>query len=71
MALSVELACYGRKLALGYIRRRLEVRGLDAIDRTPVLDIKTYMIKFAPRSAVRQPRSSPELMSGCWQVSAT
>ena len=49
----------------------LEVRGLDAIDRTPVLDIKPYMTEFAPRSAGRQPRWSRELMSGYWQVSAT
>ncbi len=49
----------------------LEVRGLDAIDRTPVLDIKPYMTEFSPRGAVRQPRWSRELMSGYWQVSAT
>jgi tRNA-Thr(GGU) m(6)t(6)A37 methyltransferase TsaA len=42
----------------------LEVRGLDAIDGTPVLDIKPYMSEFAPRHAVRQPPWSHELMSG-------
>jgi len=41
----------------------LEVRGLDAIDGTPVLDIKPYMIEFAPRTAVRQPAWSHELMA--------
>jgi tRNA-Thr(GGU) m(6)t(6)A37 methyltransferase TsaA len=42
----------------------LEVRGLDAIDGTPVLDIKPYMSEFAPHHAVRQPPWSHELMSG-------
>jgi tRNA (adenine37-N6)-methyltransferase len=27
----------------------LTVRGLDAIDSTPVLDIKSYMVEFGPR----------------------
>ncbi len=40
----------------------LVVRGLDAIDGTPVLDIKPYMVEFGPRSAVRQPAWSHELM---------
>ena len=47
-------------------RTQLTVRGLDAIDGTPVLDIKPYMTEFAPRGAVRQPRWSHELMSGYW-----
>jgi tRNA-Thr(GGU) m(6)t(6)A37 methyltransferase TsaA len=42
----------------------LDVRGLDAIDGTPVLDIKPYMTEFAPRDAVRQPAWSHELMAG-------
>lgn len=33
----------------------LTVRDLDAIDGTPVLDVKPYMVEFAPRSPVRQP----------------
>ncbi|HUL46778.1 MAG TPA: SAM-dependent methyltransferase [Steroidobacteraceae bacterium] len=44
----------------------LTVRGLDAIDRPPVLDIKPYMTEFAPRGAVRQPHWSHELMSTYW-----
>lgn len=47
-------------------RTQLTVRGLDAIEGTPVLDIKPYMTEFAPRGAVRQPRWSHELMSGYW-----
>ncbi|MDX6229452.1 MAG: tRNA (adenine37-N6)-methyltransferase [Frankiales bacterium] len=42
----------------------LTVRGLDAIDGTPVLDIKPYMSEFAPRTPVRQPAWSRELMAG-------
>ena len=44
----------------------LTVRGLDAIDGTPILDIKPYMAEFAPRGEVRQPPWSHELMSGYW-----
>ncbi len=40
------------------------VRGLDAIDGTPVVDIKPYMAEFGPRSPVRQPTWSHELMAG-------
>lgn len=31
------------------------VRGLDAIDGTPVVDIKPHMAEFGPRTQVRQP----------------
>ena len=33
----------------------LRVRGLDAIDGTPVLDVKPYMAEFGPRGDVREP----------------
>ncbi len=42
----------------------LTVRGLDAIDGTPVLDIKPYLSEFAPRTPIRQPAWSRELMAG-------
>jgi len=42
------------------------VRGLDAIDGTPVLDVKPYMKEFAPRGEVRQPAWSRELMRNYW-----
>lgn len=45
----------------------LRVRGLDAIDGTPVLDIKPYMIEFAPRSTTRQPTWARELMATYWE----
>lgn len=44
----------------------LTVAGLDAIDGTPVLDIKPYMQEFAPRGEVRQPTWSHELMLSYW-----
>jgi tRNA (adenine37-N6)-methyltransferase len=46
--------------------RRLEVEGLDAIDGTPVLDIKPFMAGFAPRGAVREPAWAGEIMAGYW-----
>jgi len=42
------------------------VRGLDAIDGTPVLDVKPYMVEFAPRGDVHQPAWSHELMRDYW-----
>jgi len=44
----------------------LTVRGLDAIDGTPVLDIKPYLVEFSPRGPVRQPPWSHELMDRYW-----
>jgi tRNA (adenine37-N6)-methyltransferase len=46
--------------------RVLVVRELDAIDGTPVLDIKPVMAEFLPRAAVRQPAWSHELMREYW-----
>ncbi len=45
---------------------RVHVRGLDAIDGTPVIDLKPYMTDFAPRSEVREPTWAKELMAGYW-----
>jgi tRNA (adenine37-N6)-methyltransferase len=44
------------------------VRGLDAIDGTPVVDLKPYMVEFAPRTPVRQPDWSHELMRSYWHT---
>ena len=46
--------------------RRLAVRGLDAIDGSPVIDVKPTMAEFLPRSDVRQPAWSHELMRRYW-----
>ena len=42
----------------------VQVSGLDAIDGTPVLDIKPYMAEFGPLGEVRQPAWATELMHG-------
>ena len=44
----------------------LAVRGLDAVDGTPVLDVKPHMAEFGPRGSVRQPAWSHELMERYW-----
>ena len=46
--------------------RVLTVRGLDAVDGTPVLDIKPVMAEFLPRGPLRQPAWATELMQGYW-----
>lgn len=51
---------------LGREGRTLRVADLDAIHGTPVLDIKPVMAEFLPRSPVRQPRWSHELMENYW-----
>lgn len=45
---------------------RIEVEGLDAIDGTPILDIKPVMREFLPRGELRQPEWVRELMQGYW-----
>jgi tRNA (adenine37-N6)-methyltransferase len=45
---------------------RLFVAELDAIDGTPVLDLKPVMAEFLPREAVLQPAWSRELMRQYW-----
>ncbi|SDB85360.1 tRNA (N6-threonylcarbamoyladenosine(37)-N6)-methyltransferase TrmO [Shouchella lonarensis] len=42
--------------------RNVYVRGLDAVDGTPILDIKPYVKEFAPREETTQPEWITELM---------
>jgi tRNA-Thr(GGU) m(6)t(6)A37 methyltransferase TsaA len=44
----------------------IHVAGLDAIDGSPVVDIKPWMEEFGPRSPVHQPSWSQELMKDYW-----
>ena len=44
----------------------LHLEGLDAIEGTPVLDIKPNMAEFWPRGDHAQPAWSTELMAGYW-----
>jgi tRNA-Thr(GGU) m(6)t(6)A37 methyltransferase TsaA len=46
--------------------KNLFVSELDAIDGTPVLDIKPVMREFLPRKEVKQPAWSHELMREYW-----
>ncbi|HQX02356.1 MAG TPA: SAM-dependent methyltransferase, partial [Anaerolineales bacterium] len=46
--------------------RQLFVQGLDAIDGTPVLDIKPVIKEFLPREEIRQPVWATELMKNYW-----
>ena len=43
---------------------KIRVSELDAVDGTPVLDVKPYLKGFAPRGEVREPPWAGELMAG-------
>ncbi|MBM86128.1 MAG: tRNA (N6-threonylcarbamoyladenosine(37)-N6)-methyltransferase TrmO [Rhodospirillaceae bacterium] len=45
------------------------LRGLDAIDGTPVLDLKPYLSGFAPRGEIREPGWAIEIMADYWTCS--
>ena len=44
----------------------VEVEGLDALNGTPVLDIKPVLSDFLPRGEVREPAWARELMKAYW-----
>src|SRR5438067_4855411 len=46
---------------------RILVQGLDAIDGTPVLDLKPYLIASGPRGRVDQPEWAHQLMATYWK----
>ena len=47
----------------------LKVVGLDAIDGTPILDIKPVMSGFQPRGDLQEPDWAREIMAGYWKNS--
>lgn len=51
---------------VGVAGRSVRVRGLDAIDGTPVLDMKPVMREFEPRGTLRQPDWVAQLMKDYW-----
>jgi tRNA (adenine37-N6)-methyltransferase len=53
---------------LGVEGRTLKVSEIDAIDGTPVLDIKPVLKEFLPREATHQPSWATELMASYWAV---
>ncbi len=44
----------------------VEVEGLDAVDGTPILDIKPVMKGFLPRGEVREPEWAAAIMESYW-----
>jgi tRNA-Thr(GGU) m(6)t(6)A37 methyltransferase TsaA len=48
--------------------RSLFVEGLDAVDGTPVLDIKPVMREYLPGGPVRQPEWVRELLKEYWNI---
>jgi tRNA (Thr-GGU) A37 N-methylase len=52
--------------ALLKVEGSLLVAELDAINGTPIIDLKPVMAEFLPRTAVRQPPWSVELMRDYW-----
>jgi tRNA-Thr(GGU) m(6)t(6)A37 methyltransferase TsaA len=51
---------------LGRDGTRLDVAELDAVDGTPVVDIKPVFSEFLPREPVRQPAWSRDIMRDYW-----
>ncbi|ALC85112.1 transcriptional regulator [Bacillus sp. FJAT-22090] len=47
-------------------QRKLIVKGLDAINGTPIIDIKPVMKEFLPKGEVKQPEWSISLMDKYW-----
>lgn len=45
---------------------RIEVEGLDAVNGSPVLDLKPYMRGFEPRGEVREPDWAREILNEYW-----
>ncbi len=51
---------------IGRKGRKIRVQRLDAIDGTPVLDIKPVIAGFLPQGEIRQPPWADELMKNYW-----
>ncbi|MFQ6677675.1 MAG: SAM-dependent methyltransferase [Fidelibacterota bacterium] len=47
--------------------RKLTVSNLDAIDCTPILDIKPVYSQYLPKGKIKQPDWSNELMKDYWE----
>jgi tRNA-Thr(GGU) m(6)t(6)A37 methyltransferase TsaA len=52
---------------LGVEGASIHVRGLDAFDGTPVLDIKPCMFDFGPRGDVKEPDWVSAIMASYWE----
>lgn len=49
------------------VGRSVFVKGLDAIDGTPVVDIKPVMEEFLPKTQTKQPEWATDIMSRYWE----
>jgi tRNA-Thr(GGU) m(6)t(6)A37 methyltransferase TsaA len=47
--------------------KTIRVKYLDAVDGTPILDIKPVMKEFLPATTIQQPQWSVELMKKYWE----
>ncbi len=52
---------------ISHDKRKIIVKGLDAIDGTPVLDIKPVFREFGTKGNTRQPEWVEELMKDYWK----
>jgi len=52
---------------LEHCGRTIKVKNLDAIDGTPVLDIKPVFKEFQPKGEIRQPDWVSDLMKDYWK----
>lgn len=50
--------------------QEVRLSSLDAIDGTPVIDLKPWMAEFGPRGPIVQPTWSTELMRDYWSPSS-
>lgn len=49
------------------IGRKIIVKNLDAINGTPILDIKPVMEEFQPKGEIIQPKWTKEIMKNYWK----
>ncbi|WP_088040774.1 SAM-dependent methyltransferase [Bacillus sp. EAC] len=52
---------------LNHTDRTITVKGLDAINGTPIIDIKPVMKEFLPKGEIKQPEWSKSLMKNYWE----
>jgi len=52
---------------LSHEGRCITVKGLDALDGTPVIDIKPVMREFLPEGEIKQPEWATKLMQNYWK----
>lgn len=52
---------------LEHNERTIKVKDLDAIDGTPVLDIKPVFKEFQPKTEIKQPDWVADLMKNYWK----